>query len=622
MRISNKARLLGGTIIAGLMSVSFVACGGDTQEATSSSQAPAVSGPQLGSVAKGEVDVESLFSFLPEEIKVAYADTAYDQASGMTTLSDLKVTLAEDDDKGVSIEKLMIAGFDEDFLRARIAGTNFDQRAVIFDHFEAQNLSLFGLEQFYEDLTDVYLDAVDELAEEAIGENIPDIEQSIEKLEYVIERIAIDDLEFLPFELFSANEEAGGGQAALQLISTYYRAIGAKDVSMTGASVAMEMTQDGQAFSIDMKIPKTGFKGWRGGDIDLSYAEGITFDMEVPFPEDDDVPFESMDMSGGLAYYSVENFRLDKAFRWLARGEMPPTTETDLMSLGIWTMKDTSFTMFGAPFYSIDSYIIDLSNFHWLVPNDAEIKIENLVYDIGAFVDVIIELLPEDVPDREEIDMVSTSLDVLKDYDLSAISLDLSLDWDWNPETGVTKMSYFSGLDGYGTANFDLIGAMANFEQWAEAVQNADENGEEDPGDFEEFFADTFRLDGMRFEMDDRGGNDRLYDAVIALSKVLKDVHPSWEVASAYDKDTLKLLLSSTIKGAAGSMASEFPPITGYADALAKYLSDGGKFSVELVPDTPITADALEGLEGRVEGPEDIEAVLDDLGFSIRHTPG
>ena len=215
-----------------------------------------------------------------------------------------------------------------------------------------------------------------------------------------------------------------------------------------------------------------------------------------------------------------------------------------------------------------------------------------------------------------------TVFDVLKDYDLSAISLDLSLDWDWNPETGATKMSYFSGLDGYGTANFDLIGAMANFEQWAEAVQNADENGEEDPGDFEEFFADTFRLDGMRFEMDDRGGNDRLYDAVIALSKVLKDVHPSWEVASAYDKDTLKLLLSSTIKGAAGPMASEFPPITEYADALANYLSDGGKFSVELVPDTPITADALEGLEDRVDGPQDVEAVLDDLGFSITHTPG
>ena len=622
MQISNRARLLGGTIIAGFMSVSLVACGGgDKQETAGTSQAPALVAPQIGSVTKGEVDVDSLLSFLPEAINVAYADAAYDQGSGMTTLSDLKVTFGDTDGQGLSIETLKIAGFDEDFLRARIAGTNFDQSAVIIDHFEAQNLSLFGMEQFYEGVTDAYLETVNELTEEAIGEDIPDIEQSIDKLEYVIEQIVIDDFELLPFELFAPREGAGGEPdedfATLQRFATFYRAIGAKGMSMIGASSVIEMTQDGQPMSMNMDVPKVSMRDWRGGDYGYSSVEGMTFDMKVSLPEEDDVPFESMDMSAEFASYSLENLRLDKAMRWLSRGEMPPTTETDLMSLGVWKMQDMTFNMFGAPFYSVESSVTDMSEFHWFVPTRITQKTENLVYDFGALFETLSDVIPElqeGGPEAQE--MFLSVLEIAKEYDLSAPSMDLGFKWLWNPDTGAGSFSMDTGLDGYGTMTFDMSGAIANFQRWVDEA-SVEERSEEQ---LEALMAETANLAGLRFEMDDRGGNDRLFDAAIALGEALKDISPEAATLAAYDKDTLKLLLASSIKGGAELGAAEFPPIRDYASALADYLTEGGKFAIALEPDAPLSMETVAKLD-QIDAPSDIEPLLEEFGFSVTYEP-
>jgi hypothetical protein len=536
-------------------------------------------------------------------------------------LNDLKVTFDDVEDRGLLIETLEIAGFDEAFLRARIAGTNFDQSAVIVDHFEAQNLSLFGMEQFYEGLTDAYVETINELAEETTGEEIPDIEQSIDRLEYVIDQISIDDFELLPFELFtqdkSAGDEPGQDMAVLQRFATYYRAMGAKDVSMTGLSSVVEMTQDGQVISMNMGMPKASIKNWHGGDYGYSAVEGLTFDMAVPLPEDDDVPFESMEMSGEVAAYSVEDIRLDKALRWLARGEVPPPTEIDLMSLGVWKMTDMSFAMFDAPFYSIDSSVTDLSNFHWFVPTDISSKTENLVYNFGALFETLSDVIPELQEGEPEIKATLLNvLEIAKEYDLSAPSTDIGFKWRWDPAIGAASLSMETGLDGYGTMAMDVSGAIANFQRWVDEANVEERSGEQ----FEALMAETASLSGFRFEMDDRGGNDRLFDAVIAIGEVLKDISPEAATLAAYDKDTLKLLLSSSIKGGAEFAASAFPPVRDYASALADYFTKGGKFTIALTPDTPLTMETLAGIE-EVEALSEIEALLEAFGFSVTYAP-
>jgi len=403
----------------------------------------------------------------------------------------------------------------------------------------------------------------------------------------------------------------------LQRFVSFNRAVGAKEVSMTGLSAAMELTQDGQTMIMDMRMPKVGIEDWRGGDYARSYAEGLTFDMSVPLPEEDILPVENMEMSGGIASYVIENVRLDKAMRWLSRGEMPPTTETDLMSFGVWKVQDLKFTMFDATFYSIDSSVTDVSQFHWLIPTKMTNKTENLTYNIGAVVEMMSRVLPDD-QGEPDIELFLKTLGLMESYDLSAPSVDFDVLWEWDEGAGPAKAHVETGLDGYGTFVFDLSGELGRFNEWV--TLGLGEEGEEgaSEAEFITFIDQNMSFEGASLSMQDRGGNDRLFDLTVALADLLKDDFPEIAAFAAYDKDTLKLLLSSTIKGGAELGAAELPEIRDYASALADYATEGGSFTVALSPDTPIRMKTFRKLSG-ISGPQEAKAFLDQLGFSITH---
>ena len=618
MRVSNRARLLGGTIIAGFMSVSLVACGGG-DKGKDAPQASSDFTPQLGSVPKGEVDVDAFLAYLPDEIVASHEDVSYNEDTGITTIAKIRLTSEENTDFGLEIGELAVAGFDRDFVEARIASTNFDQSAVILDHLEARNISLFGVEEFYEQLNEKTFEFYEGVAEGIADAGLPVVEQSIEKIEYTIDKITIDDLEFLPFEVF----EFKGGEgddvslAFFQTYASYYRAFGAKLVSTEGMSTLMDMTQDGLNLKMSFLMPLSVTRGWHGGDFEHSSIENMTFNMDMPLPDaNESFPYDSVEMSGSFGSYLIEDLRLRNALEWVARGEWPPTTETNLMSFGKWTIKDADISMFGAPYSSIESSVTDLTKFHWLIPTEVKSKTENLVYDFKAFSDVIESISQTEGADPEQIGIVAKAINVLEGYDLAAVSMDLDIGWDWDPATGVGELRYFSGLDGYGTMALNVNGAIPAFREMAQLV------GAEGTSDqFDDLMAKSTALGGFKFEMEDRGGNQRLYEVASALGKELKEYSTELAVLAAYDVDTMKLLVGNAVKGAAAIPASEFPPAAKWADALANYLTDGGTFTVEMKPKTPISIETLEALEGDVETPEEMEAILDEWGFRVAHAP-
>lgn len=569
-----------------------------------------------GSVASGPVDVQQILSYLPESVTVTFDDQEYDQASGKTIVKDLKITFGDIMGRGLSIDTLTVAGFDSDFLQARMEGDNFDQSAVLIDHLDARNISLFGMEAFYEQANKAYLDKINEFAGSAHGEETAEIEQSIERIDYVIEKILIDDFELMPFMLIKKDRETDEGMVMLQSFAAYSRAVGAKQMAMTGLSLAMEMTQDGQPMNMQMSIPSAGVTGWRGADYQRSYAEGVTFDMAISVSKTDEMPFELVEMSGGLASYSVENVRLDKALSWLARAEIPPTTETDLMSLGLWEFKDMSFTLFDAPFYAIESSVTDMSNFNWLVPTNITHKTDNLVYNIGALFEIFTELSP-DIQDNPDLEMFAKALSVMETYDLSAPSMDLAFAWNWEEGSGPASLFMETGLDGYGTFAFDLGGRLGRFEAWEDVAKEVEAGGDKDL--LEALAQESLAFGGARLEMQDRGGNDRLFKLVIALADLFKDENPQWAALAAYDEETLKLLASSSIIGGAGLAAKELPEVRGYAKALADYITEGGTFTIALAPETPISFETLSQFSD-IHDPQRAKDLFDAMGFKVTHT--
>jgi len=440
--MSLNLRVLGASA---LTAITLVSCGGDPKQAALSDLS-------------GEVDVAQLLGVLPSEIVTSYDEVSYNERTDETVISNLRFSSEEATDVGVVIETLTVSGVDTDFLLDRLNGANFDEEAIIVDQLEARNISLFGVEKLYGDFFETYNekveDIVDGLADGAVPEeayNSPEIE----KLNFQIETLSIDDFELRPFLLIKRELEDEADTEILgfmQAYAAYYRAMGAERMSLDGVIFDMAMRDNNELVNMTFNMPSSIIEGWHGGDIDKNVVESMSFNMSVPIPEEDrdaDLPFESMSMKGDYGLQMVEGLRLDKALSWLARGEMPPTTETDLMSLGVWTAKDQSFSLFDKPFFSLESSVTDMSQFHWLIPTQISSQADNFVYDIGGLMEFVASIVPEDAESVEGLEMMTKVLGVLKQYDLSAPSMDLGFKWLWDAEAGPAQFYLETGLDGY-----------------------------------------------------------------------------------------------------------------------------------------------------------------------------
>jgi|GEM_PF-3349483 len=580
-------------------------------------------GPQAEISLSAPVDVERMLSFLLDSVDVSYADQTYSQTSGRTRLDDVKVTFDGDDRLGFAIDELVVAGFAADALEARMQGSNFEQSAVLLRYLEARNVALFGMEQFYGPLTDAYLGAVDDLTEQALGEPVPDVSQSLEELDFQIGRITIEDFQLLPFFLPEKSEpvaaedkDAAEAVSALQRFAAFSRAMGAESLSMEDVSVVFEMLQDGEKLGITMSLPLSEVEGWQGGDYVRSYAENISYLFVGPNEEaDEDFPLKQIEISGKIGSYLVENVRLDKALAWLARGEMPPTTETDLMSLGTWTVKDQTISLFDAPFYSIVSSETDLSQFRWFIPTKIQQQTQGLVFDMGSFVETITSVAPALKNDPEVASMFDI-LAVLDDYDLAAPSMDMDFNWLWEPDAGPASLTLQTGLDGYGTMEFDLSGLLGRFNDWVDLSETSESLGGEQR--FSDYVTDTVAFTNISLTMNDRGGNDRVFELLAALAEALEDTNPNSSAITGYTPKELKQLVSGGIMSMSGLIG--IPELRGPAQSLAQYVSEGGTFDMALRPSKPVRLHVLDRLS-KLDGPQDMWTFFEQLGLQISHTP-
>lgn len=607
--LSSVRRFGAGTLLA----VTLVSCGGDGE----------------GKVAlnpTGPIDAEQLLQLLPDEIVSAYDTVSYDEATGETKFSNLRFSSAEEPDVGIVIKDLSLSGLDTEFLLARLNGTNFEDGAMILNTLEANEISLFGTEKFYNGFLEAYTSTIEDLAEDLETDIEGELEAAfaaseIQKLDYTIANIFIENLELRPFilNLIELEDEADTEFVnALQTLAAYYRGAGASRMSMSDMRFDMAMLEAGETITMVFDVPSLLIEGWSGGDFANYIIGGMVFDMAMPVPEEDadDFPFEAIEMTGDYGRQTATDVRLDKALGWLARGEMPPTTETDLMSLGIWTADKQTFKLFDTPFYSVGSSRIDLSDFHWLMPTNMTFEMEDFSFDIGSFVETMFEAVPE-LQDDPEMAQFRTALAVLKDYDLAAPSMDADFSWNWDEATGASSLTLETGLDGYGTMTFDLSGLVGDFNDWVSFSEDSEKDT--DPSAALEAFANReLALGGFGLAMADRGGNDRLYKMLVSLGGVLKDENPEWAALAAYDEETMKLLVSSSVIGGAELLASELPAIRDYAKSLADYLTKGGTFTMAFRPDEPVSGKTLQKLSS-LESPAEVTAFLEQLGFEVTY---
>ncbi len=95
--------------------------------------------------ATAAADLASLRTLLPREVSVTWGSLNFDEASGSTVLTDVKVTPADMPEIGLGIAELRLWDFDVELLRARMQGQRLNETAKLARRIDAKSVSIFGL---------------------------------------------------------------------------------------------------------------------------------------------------------------------------------------------------------------------------------------------------------------------------------------------------------------------------------------------------------------------------------------------------------------------------------------------------------------------------------------------
>ncbi|MEO1475929.1 MAG: hypothetical protein AAFS13_06055 [Pseudomonadota bacterium] len=595
--------------------------------------------PPLGnSLAPTEpLDIERMLALLPEEIVGSYETSEFDAATGANTLTNFRLTSADNPEVGVGVLELVIWGFRPEILEDRLEGTNFDESGRLLDRMEARQLSLFGVETLYEGFTNAYVDVIEDVAD-GLGDDELSVEIedtfedafNFETFDMRAELVSVSALDIRPFERAPRQDLAGGSGDAgdgysedidvtadsfahlletFKDVAAFNRAIGAEEMVLEGLVYDFAMEADGETVELDMAIPLTRIEGWAGGDYDRVVSEGASFAMSVPADPDgeSDIALETIDISGSFGSYIVENMQLDRVYRYLAMGEMPPRTETDLMSLGTWTVENMQYSMFGSDFYSVDKSVTDLSGFHWLIPTDVTLDIDKLSYNFAGLFQSLAAADPTFSED-EDLEAFMAVLPVLDEYGLAAPSIDVDMSWLWDAEEGPGDLMLACGLEGYGTMAMDVSGLLPAFDGAADQLEAQGFDA------LEALFSQDTALTGASLTLADSGGIDKLFALAIDVAKVLPDT--GGPDISNMTPEGLKGLAIGGISFGSSQAAQVFPPAADYAASLVQYIQTGGNFSVSLSPERPLEAKDFAKMSALVEDPD---ALVNLLGLNVVH---
>lgn len=587
----------------------------------------------------------------------ALAPVAVIQFGGFdgTTATDVTVAPAIFPDAGVRMAALDVYGADIEALTAAIDGGDWEA-LFIAERIEARDVVLFGAADVLDDLMSTMAPPAPEvmaLAEDADAETTEDagngagetILPSDEPLtdedtavaedevtddamvgfrtmDVTAEKIVLDGL-----TVFNAGpppaEDAGEAWGMVAKIADWQRRMAFDRLGIVAARSDVAYTMDlGYATMTTHTVSKTDFLGYHGvyrGDLDVHVSRGMaattTNEWQGEYAPDDET------MTIELAASGIENVRLADLFAILATGTLPTKDETDILSLGRWRTDDARILRNGAEIYGVGSADLDLTSFHWLVPDDVGLSLDGLFVDIESIWGQAEADFAEFLDD-ETITGIESALRILRAHDLARPTGSYSLAVDWSAETGETSLASQSTLNSYGTETQRIDGVLPSFDAMVEAAEDGagdmDAVGEALGAEAMESLA----LTRFEYALADDGGLDNLASMAIEVAKsVDPEQFPQAEGVAQQTPEALRTMVAGLARLGASQagLADILPQSPAFVAAVADYVTEGGTLTILLDPEDPITPAAIQGLDMSSEtAPADL---VDRIGLSVAHTP-
>lgn len=620
------------TSILGVAAISLAACGQSDKPAKATADAkseqafftalitdaPAVTAPESAP------DIASAFDGLPAGFRVEMDDVLVNETTGAVQAKNFAFLYTyEGIDVGVRAEAAQFYDFDPSALAARIKGQNLDQSAKVATRIQLDRVKSVGLTEMYTAMMDTYVDVVTDnadLGDEFETEFTEAMDMTINAYDVSIETLVVDNLVLEPF-VVGALDDADMSENDAEMAKVF-QAIGAgarsfsvdalvyKDMALT-----FDMEQMDSAFTMDMKIPLTGLRDYKRGDMAYSASWDATFEGALPFPDmaqietSDEPVFKTLPMKGGIELSAMSDMRLSKAFEALSNWDMPDASDTDFMSIGRYVMQNYQFDFDGQRVFNADLIDLDLRDFHWLLPTRIAIDVDNFQYDIGGIAEGMFKDLPAGADATEEIAQIVSAISIVNEYEFGCLCGDYDMEVTWDEGDGALKYREDGQFAKAFKTNFSLdmvlptpgdITALID----AEAEESA----------YEAAFERDYAFVGLAGQITDTGGLDRAFNMAHAIGQEFKD-EPQMAMLAYTEPEAMRDLIVSSMGMMKGMVREELPQAVDWLDAVGAFVKDGGTLSFGAKPSKPLKMADMEDLD-----PErDPDAFVDAIKPYVTH---
>lgn len=582
-----------------------------------------------GAALAGESDYRAFAEAIHELAAISFG--AFEPEGAGVVAHDVVVAGLDNPEIGARITELRLYGLDisalDDFENGR--------SARILERFDARNVNWFGLEIFTETGMDAYIGAIAGTVEglSAGNEAGADVDldelfvSSVDRYDLTAAQILMDGFTLHPLDSALVRDDGvePGLAEMFQSIARWSRVFSVEAASFYDMSADLAIEQMGQNSIMKMVMPLTGYRDYRRGDTAVMVLADISYqmDMEISASQDagTDAPLIPMSISGGIDRYVVSDLNLAKIYEYAARGEFPPVSDTDLISLGLWQIEGEHYEMGGQPFFSVGKTVADFSKFHWLAPTEIRVESKDIVYNIGGVMSYMSTIASASgaAPDDETNQLMADAVEILKKYDLAAPRMDFDISFRWNPDDGDGQTAFlwdvkdFAALEYKGAAQMPTFDALSSFDP-AEG-EKADWNG------LLEIVREQAALRSLGLMIEDKGGLDKGYGLAVDFAKLVPE-DPSDAVNVMLrnaDPADLRISNAAMIRMMAPQMAQVLPAAKDYLVASADFIQKGGVLRAEANPPSPVTMEMIETQSAEFQ--TDPNRLVEMYGFSVTHEP-
>lgn len=563
--------------------------------------------------ATAATDVAAVRDALPKTVALNWGGLNFDQASGATVLTAVKLTPADMPNVGLSVDEVRLWDFDADFAKARLAGQRLTETAALASRVELKGAKVFGLETLMAPAMDAATGVVEDAVDDPLGDEFADYEPKLESYDIGFGRLIIDNLVLRPYEMTPVTLASDDGFAELMPVLQQFAAVSRAFAS--NASVAEDfkgafaMKQMGQRISFDMSAKTIGTRGSRGGDLDASFIRGMSFAMDIPGDQFSGTPAQKM--AGSAEHYTLENVRLDKLYSYLAKGQWPPRTEANLLSLGRFATYNTSMSLNGAQIYTSAEEVADLQNFHWFIPTKITLSAKDVSYDVRGFVQYIAAMDPSIAAETSQV------MDVLSRTGFEKLAYDSTFSWDWNAQSGAAKIGGLFDADQFLKIDAKFEGGLPAFKAVSDLIpDNIDAT---DGAAVAKVFEQASTLKLVDLDVVDNGGLTKSFNLAAEIMKMQPATPDAPNPMANMTPDAMRSMAAAGVYMVADQAAAQVPTAGALIRPLAAFIEKGGRLKVTLAPKEPVQiatwGNALSA--GQISP----DAAIQQLNIKVEHMP-